>query len=163
MNWQAIGAVGEIVAAVAVVLSLVYLAAQIRQNTLQVEEQCRSQRQNSMLGARSAFTEWRSLIVQDPSVAATWKKGNQSLELLSEDERIQMDFLLIDFFWAFATLWMQMSEGLADESFWDVAKGNVALYAGPGVRDWWSNSPHRNEYPEGFAATIDAIFKNVAA
>ncbi len=33
MNWDAISAVGEIVGALAVVVSLIYLAAQIRQNT----------------------------------------------------------------------------------------------------------------------------------
>ena len=33
MNWDAIGAVGEILGAAAVVLSLVYLATQIRQGT----------------------------------------------------------------------------------------------------------------------------------
>ena len=162
MNWEAIGAIGEIVGAVAVVLSLVYLAAQIRQNTKQVEEQCRTQRQNSLLGARSAFTEWRSLVIQDAAIATIWRKGSQSLGHLSDDERTQMDFLLIDFFWAFATLWMQMSEGLADESFWEVGRDNVILYAGPGVRDWWASSPHRNEYPREFMAIIDTIFMNGA-
>jgi len=33
MNWEAIGAIGEIVGAMAVVASLVYLATQIRQST----------------------------------------------------------------------------------------------------------------------------------
>ena len=33
MNWDAIGAVGELVGAIAVVITLVYLAIQIRQNT----------------------------------------------------------------------------------------------------------------------------------
>lgn len=33
MNWEAIGAVGEVLGALAVVLTLVYLAIQIRQNT----------------------------------------------------------------------------------------------------------------------------------
>ena len=33
MNWQAIGAVGEILGAIAVLITLGYLAAQIRQNT----------------------------------------------------------------------------------------------------------------------------------
>ena len=33
MNWDAIGAVGELLGAVAVILTLVYLASQIRQNT----------------------------------------------------------------------------------------------------------------------------------
>ena len=91
MNWEAIGAIGEIIAAAAVVFSFVYLAAQIRQNTQQVEEQCRTQRQNGLLGARSAFTEWRSLVIQDATVAAIWKKGSDSLELLNEEERVRMD------------------------------------------------------------------------
>ena len=33
MNWDAIGAVGEILGAAAVVVTLIYLAAQLRQNT----------------------------------------------------------------------------------------------------------------------------------
>jgi hypothetical protein len=33
INWEAVGAIGEIVGAVAVVLTLGYLAVQIRQNT----------------------------------------------------------------------------------------------------------------------------------
>jgi len=37
VNWAAIGAIGEIIGAVAVVLSLIHLAVQIRQNTQQIE------------------------------------------------------------------------------------------------------------------------------
>lgn len=33
MNWEAIGAIGEVVAAAAVIFTLIYLAVQIRQNT----------------------------------------------------------------------------------------------------------------------------------
>ena len=32
MNWEAIGAIGEVIGALAVVASLIYLASQIRQN-----------------------------------------------------------------------------------------------------------------------------------
>ena len=39
MNWEAIGAVGEIVGAAAVVLTLFYLAIQVRHNTRQEEVQ----------------------------------------------------------------------------------------------------------------------------
>jgi hypothetical protein len=33
MNWEAIGAIGEVLGALAVIVTLVYLAVQIRQNT----------------------------------------------------------------------------------------------------------------------------------
>ena len=38
MNWEALGAIGEIVAAVAVVVTIGYLAVQIRQNTRSVRD-----------------------------------------------------------------------------------------------------------------------------
>ena len=38
MNWEAIGAVGEVGGAIAVVVTLIYLAAQIRQNTRGMHE-----------------------------------------------------------------------------------------------------------------------------
>ena len=37
MNWEAIGAVGEIVGAIAVIATLAYLAIQVRQNTNSVQ------------------------------------------------------------------------------------------------------------------------------
>ncbi len=39
MNWDAIGAVGEVVGAVGVILTLGYLAVQIRQNTAMMTAQ----------------------------------------------------------------------------------------------------------------------------
>jgi hypothetical protein len=36
MNWEAIGAIAELVGAGAVVLTLIYLSIQLRQNTVQV-------------------------------------------------------------------------------------------------------------------------------
>jgi hypothetical protein len=38
MNWEAIGAVGEIVGAAAVVVTLIYVAVQVRQNTRSMDE-----------------------------------------------------------------------------------------------------------------------------
>ena len=36
MNWAAIGAVGEILGAIAVVATLIYLTVQLKQNSLQI-------------------------------------------------------------------------------------------------------------------------------
>ena len=38
MNWEAVGAVGEVLGAIGVIVTLVYLAVQIRQNTRAMEE-----------------------------------------------------------------------------------------------------------------------------
>jgi hypothetical protein len=44
MNWEAIRSIAEIVGATAVVIFLIYLATQIRQNSRRVEEQFRALR-----------------------------------------------------------------------------------------------------------------------
>ena len=38
MNWGAIGAIGEVIGAAGVILTLVYLAYQIKQNTIQLKQ-----------------------------------------------------------------------------------------------------------------------------
>mgnify|MGYP003300637055 CR=1 FL=1 len=39
MNWEAMGAIGEVVGAIAVVLTLAYLAIQVRQNSNPLDQQ----------------------------------------------------------------------------------------------------------------------------
>ena len=39
MNWEALGAIGEVVGAIAVVLTLAYLAIQVRQNSNALDQQ----------------------------------------------------------------------------------------------------------------------------
>lgn len=62
MNWDAIGAVGEIVGALAVVLTLGYLAAQIKQNT-------QSNRNTAIQTISSTNGEWLALIAQHDAIA----------------------------------------------------------------------------------------------
>ena len=63
MNWEAIGAISEMIGALAVVVSLIYLAFQIRQNTNQLEHNERA----SIAASASAKTSM--LITRMPSRA----------------------------------------------------------------------------------------------
>ena len=53
MNWEALGAIGETVGAIGVILTLGYLALQIRQNSRQIVQNTQSLRI-----ARSTGREW---------------------------------------------------------------------------------------------------------
>lgn len=57
MNWEAIGAVGEVVGAAGVILTLVYLTFTIRQNSLLLKSQSRFQILEGMHGDASSVTE----------------------------------------------------------------------------------------------------------
>jgi hypothetical protein len=90
MNWDAIGAVGEIIAAVAVIGTLFFLAIQIRTS-------------NSLAAADSRdktfeqFSRWRHLVASDPDIARIWRLGCLGEEL-SDDERLRFDQLAVDVF-----------------------------------------------------------------
>ena len=67
MNWDALGAIGEIVGATAVVISVFYLAVQIRKQT--VESRLTATRDVS--DKRSGFMK---LLVSDEDLSQIWLK-----------------------------------------------------------------------------------------
>ncbi|MGB0133791.1 hypothetical protein, partial [Dokdonella sp.] len=68
MNWDAIGAIGEIAGAIGVIVTLLYLAIQLRQNT---KASNAIAVQNSMENS-ARFSE---LISKDPELARTFYSG----------------------------------------------------------------------------------------
>lgn len=157
MNWEAIGTLAEVVGAAAVVVSLVYLAVQIRQNTRHVEEQGRAQR-FSALGV--LFDNWRNFrtnIIADSRAANIWRRGNEDPNQLDADERVVFDLLMVDLMWGFAANWMVgVDEGLGSYLRDDIAD-NLLIYATPGFRIWWQDSPHRTEYPQEFTLFVEQL------
>jgi len=157
MNWEAIGTAAEVVGAAAVVLSLVYLAVQIRQNTRQVEEQGRALR-FSALGV--LFDNWRNFranIIADPKTANVWRRGNENPGQLDEDEKVIFDLLMVDLMWGFAANWMVgVDDGLGSYLRDDIAD-NLLIYDSPGFRKWWQSSPHRDEYPRDFTLFVEQL------
>jgi hypothetical protein len=81
MNWEAIGAVGEIVGAIAVIATLAYLAIQVRQNTNSVQGAAE-------LEASKQFTDWHSRITNSLELRTVWDKGAAG-ENLPDVERVQ--------------------------------------------------------------------------
>lgn len=158
MNWNAISAVSEIIGATAVVISIVYLAIQVRQNTKQVEEGVREKRIATLGLLREAWTDIRSTIYRDPALASLWNRANRRHHELTDDERTQVNFLFLDFFWAFATDWMVAEEGGLRESVESAITNNILVYDSPGIRAWWSSTHHRQEYPIDFVRFVDRTF-----
>ena len=75
MNWDAIGAIGEILGATAVLVSLIYLSIQIRHNSRQVEEQTRALNADSVTAIETAHSNFRRSIINSPQVASLWRQA----------------------------------------------------------------------------------------
>lgn len=110
MNWEAIGAVGEIVGAMAVVISLVYLASQIRiQNT---ESQVASMHEISE-AYRDSLANFA-----DGEIAAISLKANNDFESLTDIEVMQLIASVQRVFRVWEEAFIQFQKGRLDTRMW---------------------------------------------
>ncbi len=65
MNWEAIGAIGELLGAAGVIATLGYLAFQIRQNTRQLAQEAQRTRAQSVRESWAAMGAHAELMVKD--------------------------------------------------------------------------------------------------
>jgi hypothetical protein len=135
INWDALGAIGEIVGAAAVVLTLAYLAMQIRQNT-------RTVKAASHHAITDSMNHISISIAQNPDVARIWRMGNEDLSSLTEDEFVSFGFLLLTYMRVFETLYYQRKIGTMEEQLY-IAEEKTLRWAvkNPGFRSWWVDNP----------------------
>lgn len=82
MNWDAISAVGEILSAVAVLITLIYLARQIRQNT----EEIRAGRVEAMLKDQAKYNQ---MLAENDDMARIYWAAIDDVEALTEEEKLR--------------------------------------------------------------------------
>lgn len=85
MNWEAIGAIGEIIGSVAVVASLAYVAIQLRQNTEMMRALDSQERVQRDFDISSALIESRDM-------AEIWTKGQRDFQSLDEVDQNRLIF-----------------------------------------------------------------------
>ena len=88
MNWEAVGAMGEIVGAIAVLATLYYLSGQIRVNSRQIERANDYQIAQSILGTNGLYVQIWQPIMQDGELAEIYLKGIQD-QPMSEVEELR--------------------------------------------------------------------------
>nr|HLK25252.1 hypothetical protein [Caulobacteraceae bacterium] len=142
-------AVASIVSSVAVALSLVYLAVQVRQ--------AEKNQRGLMQQGRADRASDAALRLADPQLSAVWNKGRQSPEQLSPEELDQFLMMCRMSFLSAEDSFLQHKAGLMDEAAYkSFAAGVRSLSATfPGLRAGWRMS--RAQYGPEFAAFMDAI------
>jgi len=87
MNWEAISAVGEVVGAIAVVVTLIYLAVQVRRGTSATQAA-------SIQAAAATDHEFLLTLGSDPVTAQLWASYLAAPETLPEDQEMQGHLLI---------------------------------------------------------------------
>ena len=129
MNWEAIGAIGELVGGLVVILSIFYLARQIKQNTKQTQL-ASAQAINS--SNDSAFDP-----IYIPENTQVFTRGQLSYSNLSEEEKILFDMLMTRLVASFDTTTFQHKNGAFDTDLYrGLARFMSSFTSSPGGAEW---------------------------
>jgi hypothetical protein len=142
MNWDALGAIGEIVGAVAVVITLIYLAVQTRQSTEAV-------RHAFSRGVMEDANAWRFRIVENPDVSELFREGLRDPESLDANDKYRFRMLLdaLVFHWQHAF-----------ESGVHIPETNITRVLGqPGGSWYWARA--KDVLTPEFAQFIDGLLE----
>jgi hypothetical protein len=134
MNWDAIGAVGEIVGAIAVVVSLLYLANQIHTSNRAVKQAASKEMMDEIFS-------WYGQLSSDLSISELWIRGCAKDSTLTKPELFQFGILMQQAL----VVWERMSHleesGEIEQWFLDHVQSARRTLAGtPGFQSWFEAS-----------------------
>jgi len=142
----------EAVSSVAVVVTLVILIVEIRQNTEALNAQSR---QSVLVAAQTSLLK----LVDHPEVIAAISKPGA----LTADENIQIDAFFTASMRSREFSWLQFRRGLIDEEQWKTELAVIrSVMSSPRIRLWWSRLG-RTYVSAEFARFVDDSIESAPA
>jgi hypothetical protein len=132
MTIQDLGSIGDFVAAIATVATLIYLAIQIRSNT-------RAMRSEAAQTVHEAFATWYRMLAADAALAQLVANGLRDYSCLSETERARFVSTFMAFLSCSQDAFIKWREGSLSAELWmawELVMMN--LFNAPGGKDFWS-------------------------
>ncbi len=157
MNWEAIGALGEIVGALAVVLTLAYLAIQVRHAKEAAADTNRLERSKGvrdMMLASAADSGLRENLTKGLQLSDYYNEIASNLNM-SSDEAASFDWAMLYWFWLH---WGQYASTTKESDVEELRNVISGFYRNPGVRVCWEKSPWaRPVLEKDFVNFVDEI------
>jgi hypothetical protein len=157
MNWDAIGATGEVLGAIAVVVSLVYLAFQIRQNTRQIDENTKAAQAAAFDSSIAHTFKARQAIAENSDVALIYLDGSNDPDSLSEEDRVRYRLIVHNILWSLWNIQSQSQVGgeLASETWSAQLAILKRMMSTRGFRWFWGN--YSQEFGASFQKIVDDL------
>ena len=131
MNIQDLGSLGELIAALATLITLVYLAVQIRANT-------NSLRESNTRVHTDRMIDHSRLIATNQELADIFRRGSKDIESLTDQERWQFGTYLWSLFIDFQDEFHASKRTSLHDYHWNLQRENMLYYLGkPGIKNWW--------------------------
>ena len=155
MNWDMIGALGEVFGALAVVLTLVYLARQVREGAAQ------DRRHQAMQAAQASIHNVDAL-ARDPALADIWLRGLKDGSLLDAAETVRFGSIIVNIFQTFEITFEFGREGGLHGFRAEADRNSLKdIVASPGAQRWWAD--RRHWFSDDFQAEVDQCIAEGAA
>ena len=147
MNWEAISAIAELLAAGGIIASVLYVAAQIRQNTKQsrsAAQQAFIQELGNALRTQAQNREWADLLL----------RGLNDLESLDPTARLQFTTHIGQVLRLYESAYLHYLDGALDRRFWHGLETTMTDILGySGVRATFEL--RRHHFTEEFGKLVD--------
>jgi len=129
---EAVNALAQLIAAIGVIVSLFYLAAQIRQNT-------RSTRAVVVDSLAHALVELLGQHTQRPELIRSFSAVTENWHGATEEDRARAVPFIFATFKLFENAWFQQRQGTLDRQQWEGWDAYIRIYYHrPGVKTWWT-------------------------
>ncbi len=136
MNWDAIGAIGEMLGAAAVVLTLFYLAIQVRQSTRQEELQ-------SFQTAIQLYLSNVDEVTRTKGGAEIFRQGLNEFDNLAAHDQAAFHSKMHSLLHGFHTVWKLNKAGtLPDYELVAMRRIFIELLLSPAGQQWWKAFKH---------------------
>lgn len=149
MNWDMFAAIAELLSAAGVIISLVYVGFQVRQNT----QMMHAASIDATIGASNYV---REQIVTNADVASLYNKGNRNPDELTEEETVRYRILIHSILWTSWNSFAQTQLTGLDRSVFEAQKPFIKrVVSTPGGRWFWQ--AYQGEFEASFRQMIEKI------
>lgn len=149
MNWEMLSAIGQMVAAVGVIPSLIYLAVQIRGQN----------KERRRAGINILTVQWSELVKsaqESREFATIFLQGVRSFQGLDAPDKLRFTAFFTRYTRNCEGMFIYYRDGALDKALWDEVERTMTDYfAYPGVREWWATRKHW--LTDEFRAVVEAI------
>jgi hypothetical protein len=154
MNWEALAAVAELMGAIGVIASLVYLAREIQSSSDNVAQNTKALISNRDVSSNEFALAIYGRQIENEDVASLMLKGLSSPSDLTDVERYRQNLVLLSMFESHQTFFIQQGGGAVSPELWDYYSRNFdGLCQSPGGSEWWKQ--RRAIFYPPFVAYID--------
>ncbi len=149
-----LGNIGEFLGGIGVVVTLAYLAVQIRKNTQSV-------RSASLHSISTSISEFMDKIAQDSALTKLWFDGLSGTVQLSEADAQRLNLLLMSLVRRWENAFHQSRAGMLESASWSGMREGLALvFSSPGAQAWWKGA--RALFSADFVAFAEQAFDSMA-